>query len=212
MATKMIDDSYVPFESLKQSTPCPFAKSTILEYAPSWTEGTDPKDLVRVVVEGLRRHLSYGRERELGGYVARLPASGRTFCSDVHDFAQFVYAMGSMDASCAESLSQDIGEEGWSLLVADEPVFLNFFSSRYPRAHSKYIDCSDSFWIFFQPEYVFDQKAINRGEHITKSRIRGRFAEAGLAYDATEIDSRRKALCYVFPPSLSDSPIYWWRS
>jgi hypothetical protein len=210
-AMQKTEGPYAAFDRLKQSTFCPFAKAAVLEYAPWSQRDTDLEAFNRAVVDGLSKHLGYARERGLGGYVARLPASGRTFESDVSDFARFVQAIGTMDTSTRESLRQDVSAEGWSLHVAGEPVFLNFFSSRYPTTHSKYIGCPDSFWVFFQPEFIFSQNGINRNERITKLLIRAKFAEAGMAYEATEIDRRRKALCYVFPRYPSDEPIEWWR-
>lgn len=206
----MNEDLTAPFRNLKETTLCPFARGAVLEYAANATATSDLNEAAKIVAQDLAVHMRIGRLQRLGGYVARLPSSGNTFEADVRDFAAFVNALGEHDASCREALSQDPTAVGWSLKIDGEPVFLNLFSAFYPQRHSKYISSPGSFWIFFQPEYVFEQHGINRDARETKINIRRCFAEAGMEYDATQIDRRRKAHCFVFPLRPEDGPIEWW--
>lgn len=81
---------------------------------------------------------------------------------------------------------------------------------RAERSRAKHVAYDGSLYIFFQPEYTFDICNVNRTKVGLKAQIRERFADAGMSYDGATIDSRRKALSFVFPMESGDPPVRWW--
>ncbi|WP_162268403.1 YqcI/YcgG family protein [Bradyrhizobium manausense] len=196
---------------LKGQTLCPFAQSASIEYGPPWSDTQDFRENVSRIAKALRAHLIDARKSKLQGFVIGIRGDGfDDFSRVVSTFRDFVFELGRHDSSCRASLKEDISAPEWNLIFADEPIFLNLFAGCYPAPHSKRINDTQNIYVFFQPEFTFDFCNVNRKRAALKSSIRNSFAEAGMPYDGSTIDTRRKALSYVFPLRSGDPPIDWW--
>ncbi|WP_003612111.1 MULTISPECIES: YqcI/YcgG family protein [Methylosinus] len=201
------------FSKLQGSTLCPFAAKAEIEYGPPWCEELGFDDNIIANARRLAAHIAEGRLRRTKGFVSQINLCDAVdFESTVVLFRRFVFGLAIHDVSCKQSLTRDLGAVGWSLMFAEEPIFLNLFAPCYPRAHSKHIENDGNLYVFIQPEYTFDFCEINRTKVKLKEQIRERFAEAGMPYDSSTIDTRRKALSFVFPVHHGDPPIRWWES
>ena len=201
------------FTNLQQTTFCPFAAQATVEHGPAWVNDLPFEANVARNAERLKVHLAVGRVRRLQGFVSQVGfglGNSVDFERTVEIFRRFVFGLGDFDSSCRGSLTQDIGSVGWSLKFADEPVFLNLFAPCYPERHSKHVAYDGCLYIFFQPEYTFDFCNVNRTRVELKAQIREKFADAGMPYDGATIDTRRKALSFVFPIRTGDPPVRWW--
>jgi hypothetical protein len=128
----------------------------------------------------------------------------------VWTFKRLLVELGNHDVSCQLALEQQIDAVGWNFMFEYHPIFLNLFAPCYPAPHSKRIDDGEHIYVFLQPEFTFDFCNVNRSRTTLKDEIRSRFDDAGMPYDGETIDSRRKALSYVFPLTAGAPPIAWW--
>lgn len=200
------------FTFLKSTTLCPFAQSARVDYGPPWSGELTFFENVTNIAQALRRHLPECRREKMQGFVAEIGVDEPlTFDGAVATFRRFVFELGRHDESCRVALGQKIDAEGWNFVFAGEPIFLNLFAGCYPNPHSKKIAHLKNIFVFFQPEFTFDFCNVNRSRTNLKNQIRQKFAAAGMPYDGRTIDSRRKALSYVFPVEANSPPVEWWR-
>lgn len=200
-----------PFLKLQQETLCPFARRSIIHVASSWNSDREYQGNIESIAGELRKALVTCRRERHQGFLATIPLTSNYSLTDaVSAFRSFVFALGECDEACGAKLKEDIGAIGWSFCFDGEPIFLNLFGSCYKRPHSKFVDDSFNFYVFFQPEFTFDFCNIDRSKRSIKIGIRESFADAGMPYDGETIDGRRKALSFVFPESVGLPPIKWW--
>jgi len=106
-------------------------------------------------------------------------------------------------------MAKDFLDKGWQFEFGNVRMFLNVFSSCYPKRHSKYAPIKGAFFVFFQPEVSF-KKHKGASDVAMKDYIRGRFASAGRPYNGRQIDERIEALLYMFPEDPNGPPVMWW--
>ena len=199
------------FALLKNTTLCPFAQSARVEHGPPWSRDLTFIQNVAEIAEALRRHLPKCRREKMQGFVAQIGVDAPlTFEVAVATFRRFVFELANHDRSCRTALNEEIGAEDWNFVFNGEPIFLNFFAVCYPNPHSKKVDDLKNIYVFFQPEFTFEFCNVNRNRTGLKDQIRRKFADAGMPYDGNTIDSRRKALSYVFPRDPNSPPVEWW--
>lgn len=201
------------FIDLQRTTLCPFAARAQVDHGPQWEHGVNFDTNVVRNAECLRAHMTIGRQERLQGFVSQVGLGDSAgFTPTVETFRRFVFGLADHDGSCRDALGRDVGSVGWNLSFAGEPVFLNLFAPCYPPEHSKHVAYDGHLYVFFQPEFTFDFCNVNRAKTELKAQIREKFASAGMAYDGETIDTRRKALSYVFPIRSGDPPIRWWEA
>jgi len=200
------------FELLRAGTLCPFAAKAKIWTGPSWDVQVSRSQCLQRCARDLGDFSRVALDEGYDGYVAEvgLPSDGGTDLEAVRrTFNWFLRGLALHDESCRECMAKDFLDKRWQFEYGSVRMFLNVFSSYYPKRHSKYAPIEGGFFVFFQPEFSFKKhKAVL--DDSMKAYIRNRFAAAGMPYNGRQIDERIEALLYMFPEDPSGPPVTWW--
>lgn len=182
-----------------------------MAFSRAWSIGQSYAENVGRISADLTRYASRSQRLRLQGYACEVSADAAELASVDGTARSFARFLASLASSLGESIDLDgVDQPGWQSTFAGDRYFLNVFSPCYPRNHSKHLETSDRFVVFFQQESSFDYCGINSTQHGTKEAIRQAFADAGMAYDGDLVDQRVEAELYVFPLHVGDAPVKWW--
>lgn len=204
-------------EQLRRSTKCPFARSARLIIGTVRFIGGN-RHLDRSVLEmipRLVRMTQNGRERYLDGFMLRLPGSyGRDINGLGHTLNRVLRLLAENDPTGQNCFGGDVLAEDWQFSFNGTRFFVTTFAPFYQQGHSRYSGTKKSVFIYFQPEYSFDNHGIFAGnpnrDHV-KDSIRNLFRVARIPYDVDLIEQPIEAVKYVKPLRLGDPPVQWWR-
>jgi len=198
------------FELLKSTTHCPFAARAKIWTGPRWDSQISRAKCLERCAYDLGDFTRVAADEGYDGYVAEvgfLPDVETNLEGVRKTFHWFLRALSQHDESCRQCMAKDYLDKSWQFEYGSVRMFLNVFSSCYPRLHSKYVAVEGAFFVFFQPEFSFKKYAL---DHATTAYIRGRFAAAGMPYNGRQIDERIEALLYMFPEDPWGPPVRWW--
>jgi hypothetical protein len=200
------------FEILKSATYCPFAKGAVVEFGPEWCRERTWCENIEEHAKALSDFADTGELRKQHGFAAEVVIGPDALDLEGvrQGFKRYLFSLAKHDEDCSRCLQQDKLSEAWQFRYSGVRFFLNVFAPCYDAPHSKFIKTSESFWVFYQPEYSFDLCNIDRTKLRTKDRIRAVFAQHGMAYSGALIDQRIEALLYMFPQNGEDEPVRWW--
>jgi FPC/CPF motif-containing protein YcgG len=198
------------FELLRAATLCPFAAKAKIWGGPRWDPQVSRSQCLERCARDLSEFTKLAIDEGYDGYVAEvgLPPEGPMDLEAVRrTFHWFLRMLALHDESCRDCMTKDFLDKRWQFEFGSVRMFLNVFSSYYPKLHSKYAPIEGAFFVFFQPEQSF--KKFDLDDAMTR-HIRDRFAAAGMPYNGRQIDERIEALLYMFPEDPDGPPVMWW--
>ena len=198
------------FELLRAATLCPFAAKAKIWTGPRWDPQLPRAKCLQQCAGDLSEFTKVAIEEDYDGYVAEVglpPNGGMDFETVRKTFHWFLRGLALHDESCRECMTKDFLDKSWQFEYGNVRMFLNVFSSCYPKLHSKYAPIEGAFFVFFQPELSFKKFGL---DDRMIAYIRNRFAAAGMPYNGRQIDERIEALLYMFPEDPDGPPVRWW--
>jgi hypothetical protein len=201
-----------PFETLRQATYCPFAKTANVRFAPMWDRLLTPCDNIRLHAETLSAFVRVAEKERIQGFVSEvvIGSDAQSFEGVRCGFRDYLADLAMYDEDCRRTLDLDKLGPKWQFSFAGMRMFLNVFASCYKQPHSKFIASDNSFWVLFQPEFSFGLCGVDSSRGELKQQIREKFSSRGMPYNGAMIDRRIEALLYMFPQHITCDPVRWW--
>jgi hypothetical protein len=101
----------------------------------------------------------------------------------------------------------------WDFVYRGTKFFVPTFAPFYHPNHPRYSHHEGTAFIVFQPDHCFDRHEINSkspDRHKITETVRDLFEKGGVPYDVELVVHSIKAVRYIKPLLISDSPVRWW--
>lgn len=205
------------FSKVKDSTYCPFAGKSKIEYFNEWDQGKTFDQNISVLAEKLESFADRCESEKLDGLVFEI--SGDLCPKTVEDLAKALkdtlLKLNKLDPKKSDCMDQDISASSWQFTFNGQRMFIITFAPFYGEKNPRYSMSENSAFIFLQPESSFDLHIANPTESLQtiklKENIRRTFEEGGKPYDSNIVDNPSDAIKYVKPMNIGDAPIEWWK-
>jgi hypothetical protein len=202
------------FAKVVRHSQCPFAcKAKLLGMS---------IDLARPVVDqviawspAFAQFTKDARKRKMDGIVMELRTQSgelnlRTFCSTFNAILRTLAAADPTGMSCFRT---GVLAPHWQFSFNRMRFFITTFAPFYHDRHARFSHSKTSAFIYFQPEFSFDQHGIharNPQRALVKKSIRRDFIAAGSELDVALIEQPHEALKYIKPLRAGGPPVRWW--
>lgn len=199
------------FETIRQTTLCPYAARASISYGPEWVEQLPADTNWDRNAASLADWASRAFETRSHGHVMELGTEHADDFDQVRRTLRLTLTeLSSRDPAESQCLAQNLDDPGWQFDFANLRLFVNLFAPCYPVGHTKHSPVTGRVFLFFQPEFSFDFCGINPQNTAAKEFVRQRFREAGSPYSGELIDRRQEAYLYMFPLNPEGEPVRWW--
>ncbi len=206
------------FSKVAESTMCPFAKKSFLEFADEWEEKLSfEENMARVAVE-LKKFTEECEELGLDGFV--MEAKGEEYSKDIPALSAFLRntlkTLQKYDEQGQHPMDRDIAGKDWQFSFNSVNLFITTFAPFYPKESPRYSFTDDSVFVFFQPNSSFNTHIVNPANDPRtiklKQNIRKSFEDDGRPYDQNIVDSPVEAVKYIKPLRVGDAEVRWWEN
>lgn len=205
------------FKEISESTHCPFADKSRLEFAPDWDEALPLEDNIEEAAKRLKTFTEECEKLELDGFV--LEVVGDEYTKDLKAFSSFLRntltILQQKDSNTSYPMNKDISDNNWQFSFNGINLFIITFAPFYSKDNPRYSHTSNSAFLLFQPDSSFNSHIVNPADHPKtkklKQNIRDGFSAENKAYDQNIVDSPVEAIKYIKPLNVGDSPVVWWK-
>jgi hypothetical protein len=205
------------FSKIKNSTYCPFADKSNIQYFESWNRYKTFDENLVALVEELIAFTHKCEEEKMDGFIFEV--SGDNSPMNLQDLSSLLkrvlLKLNELDPKKDDCMSKDISAPGWQFVFNGQRIFMITFGSFYSEDSPRYSMNKDSTFIFMQPESSFHLHIINPAKSPQtlklKEKIRSAFVEGGKPYNTEIVDSPSDAIKYIKPLHKNDSHIEWWK-
>lgn len=207
------------FRPLISDTLCPFAQQAKVWGAPDYDECRDVAHNIARIAPVLDRFCRVASSEKLDGFVIRLtsPEHIRDIRSFTRIFHEILTELGRANKQNGfhDALEEDIFTNKWRFKFSNVSFFIITFAPFYRGDHPRFSWCSESAFIFMQPEFSFDAHGIhinNPKRKSIKNGIRDEFSRSTIGYSSRLVEQPIEALKYVKPLDVDAPPIMWWEA
>lgn len=205
------------FAKIVNSTHCPFAFKSNLEYAEKWEDGIDfEKNLISLS----NRLISFTDVCDiikLDGIVVEV--KGLELIGDLKLLAlnlkKILLGLNTLDPKSSNCMTRDISANSWQFEFNGKRIFMILFAPFYSETSPRNSLSDDSAFIFMQPESSFHTHIINPANSPQtiklKDNIRESFAKSGKPYDLSIVTRESDAIKYIKPLNIGDPIVEWWK-
>lgn len=205
------------FSKIKNSTYCPFAVNSKIEYFDDWDQEKTFDENILVLAKKLESFADRCESEKLDGLVFEI--SGALCPKTVEDLAKalkdILLKLNKLDPKKSDCMDKDISANSWQFAFNGQRMFIITFTPFYSEKNPRYSMSANSAFIFLQPESSFDLHIANPTESPQtiklKENIRRAFEEGDKPYDSNIVDNPSDAIKYVKPLNTGDAPIEWWK-
>lgn len=204
--------SRTTFDRVLQSTPCPFAKRSVIWHAPEVGE-IDSARAVETLRRTLRGFTRACRVERIDGYLLTLPAEyGETLDELSRTTKRIVDLLARPTGTYRWNWSP--GHRRWHLRYDGHRYFVLTMAPCYPRQTSRHAFGADRTFILLQPDAAFDRAVRDEDYGLisweVRNSIRSKYEKNGQPYDASLSESPVEAHRFVKPLLQGQGPVRWW--
>lgn len=204
------------FAQIINSTACPFAPKSKMEFSDKWDEGKSFDENIDTLAIRLKEFTNTCESREMDGFI--MEVTGKDSPTDIESLAKLLKKtltnLESRDEKSDKALEKDILDPSWQFTFNGSRLFIITFAPFYPESSPRHSPRKDGTFIFFQPESSFhlhiphpesDPRTVN-----LKVKIRDAFKKQGRPYDESIVNSKSDSLKYIKPLNIGDPVVKWW--